>query len=594
MRGSIVVLDFGGQYAHLIANRVRRLGMHSEVFPPEVSASILEKEGVAGIILSGGPQSVYEEGSPQADPAILSLGVPVLGLCYGFHWMTHTLGGIVAPGTVKEYGRTRLSIVDGGGDILSSCGSETVVWMSHGDMAHTLPPGCRVTAKSDDCPIAAFEDSARRLYALQFHPEVTHTEKGMEILQRFVSLCDGTPWSLMGMDERLIEEAKRAVGERKVFLLVSGGVDSMVAFALLNRAIGQERVYGLLIDTGLMRKNEVTEIRASLDALGFHNLHIEDASAMFFSSLEGQTDPEAKRRIIGDTFLSVQRMVSERLSLRMEDGWMLGQGTIYPDTIETGGTKHSDHIKTHHNRVPAIQALIDAGLVCEPLKDLYKDEVRMLGEQLGLPHDLVWRHPFPGPGLGVRILCADHPEHIEDDGSITWPHMVLPVRSVGVQGDGRTYRHAVSLFSEHPYEISDAMKTLATSIPNTSRLFNRVLLCMSHTKPFPLIFTSCSITRDRAELLRDADEVCKHIIRSRGLYEACWQFPVVLLPFGVVPEHASIVLRPVHSTDAMTADAFIPPPHVLSELTAALLAVPSIDAVFLDLTSKPPATIEWE
>ncbi|MFH0769818.1 MAG: glutamine-hydrolyzing GMP synthase [Candidatus Peregrinibacteria bacterium] len=590
----IVVLDCGGQYAHLIARRVRSLGACSVIRIAETSAADLRD--AAGIILSGGPQSVYEEGSPQADPGIFTLGVPVLGICYGLHWMAHALGGTVTPGNVKEYGHTDIRTVTGGGMLLRDCGQEFVAWMSHGDEAQKLPPGFTLTATSDACRNVAFEDAARKLFAVQFHPEVTHTEHGTDILRRFVALCGATPWTMHGYAERIAGEIRRQTGDRKVFMLVSGGVDSTVAFTLLNQVLGTGRVQGLLVDTGLMRKNEIAEIRAAFDRLHVSNLKIEDASDEFFRNLKGVYDPEAKRRIIGDTFLAVQARVSEGLGLTAGKGWMLGQGTIYPDTIETKGTKHADHIKTHHNRVAAVQELIAKGLVIEPLRELYKDEVRMLGEELGLPHELVWRHPFPGPGLGVRILCAENADLAEAQSSKlnAQSFTVLPVKSVGVQGDGRTYRHAVAVFKDDPCVVTDELWEIAKSVPNTYREFNRVLLCTSSSVPPSFTFMPGFLTRERADLLREADAIVAEEIGRSHLTEAIWQFPVVLLPFGTCIGGQSIVLRPVASQEAMTASAFPLPEDVVQRMTERILRLPGIDCVFYDLTSKPPGTIEWE
>ncbi len=591
--GGIVILDFGGQYAHLIASRVRRFGAYAQILPPETLAEELKE--AAGIVLSGGPQSVYEKGSPQADPKIFELGIPILGLCYGLHWMTQTLGGEVKPGKVKEYGQTPIQTVDGGGTLLQDCGDGCTVWMSHGDEASKLPEGFKLIATSDACKNAAFADESRHLYALQFHPEVTHTEHGFDILKRFVDISEPKLWSIESYAKHVGEEIKRDVSDRKVFMLVSGGVDSTVAFTLLNQLLGQDRVQGLLVDTGLMRKDEVKNIRTAFDALGITNLHVEDASEEFFANLKDVYEPEQKRKIIGDTFLAVQKRVSKEMNLHMEDGWMLGQGTIYPDTIETGGTKHADKIKTHHNRVEAIQKMIDEGLVIEPLKDLYKDEVRTLGEELGLPHDLVWRHPFPGPGLGVRILCVENEEeqkNYEIEADVL--HATLPIQSVGVQGDGRTYRHAVALFTEDPCDPPKEFEKLAVSIPNTSRDLNRVLLCTSQSDVPTFVVSPNYITRERANLLREADAIVHTAMVQAGLYEKIWQFPVVLLPLGKTAGGQSIVLRPIESTDAMTANASVLPPKVLKLMTDQILKLAGIDLIFLDMTSKPPATIEWE
>lgn len=621
--GSIVILDFGGQYAHLIANRVRRLGAFSEIRVSETPAK--ELKGAAGIILSGGPQSVYAKGSPTADHGIFELGIPILGLCYGHQWLARALGGTVSPGTTKEYGPTTLT-ADTDSPLFRGLPGQFTVWMSHGDEVTTLPKGFTATAKSAVCSIAAMSDEQRRIYGIQFHIEVTHTEHGMEILRKFVEMCRPAPWGIDSYADRVGREIEKEMqgrpggaSVRKVFMLVSGGVDSTVAFTLLNKILGPSRVQGLLVDTGLMRKDEIKEIQSAFNKLKITNLHVEDASEEFFKNLKGVYDPEEKRKSIGQTFLDVQARVSEKMGLTKDTGfkdqdaggeWLLGQGTIYPDTIETGGTRHADHIKTHHNRVDAVQRMIDAGRVIEPLKELYKDEVRMLGEELGLPKELVWRHPFPGPGLGVRILCVasgeDHYEpslgaprrgartDVSGPGAIAVPHAVLPVRSVGVQGDGRTYRHAVALFSRHPCTVTPEHKALATSIPNSNKEINRVLLCTSHDRPVDFHITPGFVTRERADLLREADAIVSDEVRAADLYSTIWQFPVVLLPFGAKKGNQSIVLRPIVSVDAMTANAFILDPPVLETITRRLIDLKGIDTVFLDLTNKPPGTIEWE
>lgn len=596
--GSIVILDCGGQYAHLIANRVRRLGAYSEICVAETSTA--ELRGAAGIILSGGPQSVYEKGSPQCDPGIFDLNIPVLGLCYGHQWVAHALKGKVESGSVKEYGKAELQVVDPSSALFRGVAEFSTVWMSHGDEVTQLPPGFVTTGSTATCKNAAFAHHEKKIFGCQFHMEVTHSEFGMQMLKNFVDLCGHAPWNIENFVEHVSEQVRTEVGDRNVFMLVSGGVDSTVAFTLLNRVLGADRVYGVLIDTGLMRKGEVPMIMDAFATLGVKNLHVTDASEKFFHALSGKFDPEEKRKAIGDTFLEVQKELAVESN---REGWMLGQGTIYPDTIETGGTKHADHIKTHHNRVSAVQKMIDEGLVIEPLKELYKDEVRRLGEDLGLPHDLVWRHPFPGPGLGVRILCAADPSHLsgselEDEARaallLSGPHAVLPVKSVGVQGDGRTYRHALAVFSRHPCKVTPDHLALAVDIPNRIWTFNRVLLCTSHSTPPELTFTPGFLTRERADLLREADAIVTQEMRAADLYETIWQFPVVLLPFGASKGGQSIMLRPISSQDAMTADAFALPEPVLQQITRRLIDLPGIDCVFVDLTNKPPGTIEWE
>lgn len=408
----ITILDFGGQYAHLIGTRLRKLGTFSEIKDTDTPSSELKNSN--GIILSGGPQSVYDQNSPTVDPKIFELGIPILGICYGHQLMSHLLGGKVEAGKVKEYGLAKIK-KNQDSPLFTNIDFPTVVWMSHGDEVVKYADGFELIASSQDCEHAAIANETKKFYGVQFHPEVTHSSQGMRMLSNFLEICGvkGT-WSLENYLEKTIEKIQKQVAEKKVFMLVSGGVDSTVAFALLEKAIGKEKVYGLFVDTGLMRYEERNEVGIALNGLGFDNLHIETRGDDFIGALKGQTEPEAKRKIIGDMFLKVQAEVSQKLGLNPAE-WLLGQGTIYPDTIETGGTKNADKIKTHHNRVESIQKLIEEGKVIEPLADLYKDEVREIGEMLGLPHEMVWRHPFPGPGLGVRILCSDKTEKISSE-----------------------------------------------------------------------------------------------------------------------------------------------------------------------------------
>jgi GMP synthase (glutamine-hydrolysing) len=588
---SIIVLDFGGQYAHLIARRVRQCGVYSEIKDADTPAE--ELKHAAGIILSGGPQSVYDSESPQGDPGIFDLGIPVFGICYGLQWMVQALGGTVSPGTVKEYGKAKLKVESGKWKVTEGLPEGMTVWMSHGDAVSALPEGFMRIGKSDDCEFAFVAQTEKDLYGVQFHPEVVHTEHGQDLIKNFVSLCNAEPWNIGSYVKNIGDAIKEEVGDRKIFMMVSGGVDSTVAFVLINKILGTDRVQGLLVDTGMMRKDEVLLVGRAFEELGIDNLRIEDASQYFLKKLVEVYEPEDKRWIIGDAFLSVQRRVSEEMGLTMDDGWMLGQGTIYPDTIETGETKNADKIKTHHNRIPEIQKMMEEGFVIEPLRDLYKDEVRELGVELGLPHDLVWRHPFPGPGLGVRILCAESASTTEEDLDISITHAGLPVQSVGVQGDGRSYRHAVSLFTHEQYP-NEQCWNLATSIPNQSSAFNRVLMCTSHAEVPEFVFTPGYVTMKRSDLLREADALVHRIMYDEGFYADVWQFPVVLLPFGTSEGGQSIVLRPVESQEAMTANAAVIPELALKQMTKELLSLDGIDMVFQDLTHKPPGTIEWE
>ncbi|MBT3834616.1 glutamine-hydrolyzing GMP synthase [Candidatus Peribacteria bacterium] len=593
---SIVVLDCGGQYTHLIANRIRRMGAFSEIHESNVSA--FDLKDAAGIIISGGPQSVYAENSPKVDPKIFDLGIPILGICYGHQLITYTLGGKVEESKTKEYGYCEIELTKNSGRMLRDIKEQFTAWMSHGDEVHKMPPGFHRAATSDSCKTAAMAHEKKHIYSLQFHPEVTHTEYGSEILQNFVDLCDHSKWSLDNVFENLEKQILKEVGEKNVFILVSGGVDSSVAFALLNKAIGPDRVYGLLVDHGLLRKNEARNIADDFEEYKFDNLHVEDASNLFLKKLKGELDPEKKRQIIGDTFLEVQADVARRLDL---DGpnWLIAQGTIYPDTIETGGTKYADKIKTHHNRVDAIQKMIDEGKVIEPLKDFYKDEVRKIGQLLGLPHHLVWRHPFPGPGLAVRIICSDK---AEDMNCIEMPQVessiykisALPIRSVGVQGDCRTYRHPIAIFLNKGLKDLKPIIGLATALPNKHSDFNRVLVCTSHQDVQKFIFTETYVNRDTVELLREVDHIVTEEMCANGLYDKIWQFPVVLIPIGIKEGERSIVLRPVDSQEAMTANATLLKPEFLESMTNKIMKIGGIGAVFYDVTNKPPATIEWE
>ncbi|RKY67335.1 MAG: glutamine-hydrolyzing GMP synthase, partial [Candidatus Latescibacterota bacterium] len=404
MQDTIGVLDFGGQYTHLIANRIRRLRVYSEIVSPDSDSDRLRN--FKGLILSGGPSSVYDADQPSFNPNLFDLSMPVLGLCYGHHLMAQRLGGEVRPGRTKEYGTAQLEIREKTG-ILEGLEDSETVWMSHGDYVAQAPPGFRVTGSTVSCPIAAMGDPERNLYGLQFHPEVTHTPKGMRMLENFVTLCGcERNWTMGNYIESSLQAIRDRMGDRNVFLFVSGGVDSTVAFVLLEKALGAKRVYGLHIDNGLMRKNESAFVRDSLLEHGFTNFRVVDAGPDFLSALRGVVHPEEKRRIIGTQFIEVRDRAMEQLGLDPEQ-WILGQGTIYPDTIESGGTKNAAVIKTHHNRVALVEELIAQGKVIEPLSQLYKDEVREVGERLGIPKSLVWRHPFPGPGLGVRALCSD-------------------------------------------------------------------------------------------------------------------------------------------------------------------------------------------
>jgi GMP synthase (glutamine-hydrolysing) len=595
----IVVIDFGGQYAHLIANRIRRLGVYSEIALPDTSPEKLKK--YKGIILSGGPSSVLEHGSPTLDRAVLELGIPVLGLCYGHQLVALKLDGTVTKGKIREYGRASLSVIDDS-NILKGLDRTEQVWMSHGDTVEKLPPEFAILGSTEDCAAAAVGDPKRRIYGLQFHPEVTDTPHGMKILDTFIDICKCRKgWNPKTYSDNIINSIREKCGEsRKVFLLVSGGVDSSVAFALLTKALGPDRVLGLHIDNGLMRWHESEDILEYLKKHGFNNLKIENAGDDFLAALQGITDPEKKRVVIGNMFISVKDRAFSKLNLN-PDEWILAQGTIYPDTIESAGTKHADRIKTHHNRVDIILDLIARGQVIEPLAQLYKDEVRELGESLGLPKKLVWRHPFPGPGLGVRTLCSDgKAEKIEPSASkqladiakeTGYHTTILPIRSVGVQGDGRTYAHPALVTGDLDWH---RLGELSTRITNTIRSINRVVYGLKVTSGLHYSLIPAYVSRERLEKLRAIDRIVTDALLASGEYDTVWQMPVVLLPLINNRGEECVVLRPIVSQEAMTA-RFIPLyKETLNKIVSDSNNIKGIGDIFYDITNKPPATIEWE
>lgn len=603
---AIVVLDCGGQYAHLIANRIRRFGVYSEIRASDTKASELRR--YKGIIVSGGPRSVYEKNAPKCDGEIFQLGVPILGICYGHQWIVHTLGGKVEASkkTSKdeisgEYGKANLNIFRNVGP-LKFLGDSTPVWMSHGDNVTALPIGMEKIGSTEQCVFAAVADEYRKIFGIQFHLEVTHTEQGMKMLENFLELCNvEKEWNMKDYMENLYNDIRRQARSRKVFCMVSGGVDSTVAFALMEKALSPQRVHGLFVDTGLLRKSEADRVQNSLRKIGF-KVHYYDAKKEFYKALVGVTEPEKKRKIIGDTFLEVQKKVSRQLKLNSND-WMLGQGTIYPDMIESGGTKNSAKIKTHHNRVPQIEALMKKGLLIEPLKDLYKDEVRQVGEKLGIDKDLVWRHPFPGPGLAVRVLCAKKPatpsnaKVIEQKlkkilGAYEFSGLLLPIQSVGVQGDDRSYRNPVVLSGNASWDV---LLQIATLLPNQIHEVNRVTLSLNPEKVEKIDLMKSTLTLERITLLQQADSVVMKFLEEKKLHRSIWQFPVILLPIslnGATGE--TIVLRPVSSEEAMTASPYFLEWPILRKLVDEIMKIKGISGVLYDLTSKPPGTIEWE
>lgn len=513
----VLVVDFGAQYAQLIARRVREARVYSEIVPHTMPISEMLARNPKAIILSGGPSSVYEEGAPSIDPAVFTNGTPVFGMCYGFQLMARGLGGEVAHTGAREYGRTSVS-VSAAGTLLADVPAQHTVWMSHGDSVTAAPAGFDVLASTGKTPVAAFEDVERGLAGVQWHPEVLHTEHGQKVLEHFlvnIAHCRQT-WTMVNIVEEQIETIRQQIGDRgRAICGLSGGVDSAVAAAIVQRAIG-DRLTCVYVDHGLMRKGETEQVERDFVAATGVDLKVVDAEKRFLDALAGVTDPEEKRKIIGREFIRVFEAAEAEILVDTDDNVaFLVQGTLYPDVVESGGGAGTSNIKSHHN-VGGLPDDLEFELV-EPLRTLFKDEVRLVGEQLGLPAEIVWRHPFPGPGLGIRIIGE--------------------------------------------------------------------------------------VTRERLDILREADAIAREELTHAGLDRDIWQFPVVLLAdvrsVGVQGDHRTyghpVVLRPVTSEDAMTADWARLPYDVLERISTRITnEVREVNRVTVDITSKPPGTIEWE
>jgi len=602
---TIGVVDFGGQYAHLIATKVRRIGVHSEIRQPE--DPIDRFAGYKGLILSGSPSLSSHGEDSEYTKAIYDLPVPVLGFCFGHQEIAKHYGGTVVHGG-REWGHAELHVTRPHA-LFRGLGPVERVWMSHFDSVTAVGPDFEELGATAGAPgvaahrFAAIGSDRLRRYGFQFHAEVDDTEHGEQMLANFVlDLCGcKRSWSMQAYLEDQIEAVRRQVGDRSVFLLASGGVDSTVAARVFGLALGAERLHLLHVDNGLMRKDESREVLALLRALGLEkNLHFVDASAEFLGALEGVIEPEKKRRIIGDTFIRVFEREARRLGI---EGHLLGQGTIYPDTIETGGTRRADTIKTHHNRVPVIDEMIRAGKVVEPLAELYKVEVRELGERLGIPHDALARHPFPGPGLGVRCLCASGTDDVsalaaaaEQAAALALPFglvaQVLPVRSVGVKADLRSYEHPVLLSGPAGADrLAEAARLVLERTPGV----NRCIWSLGAPPPRSVRAVPATIDAARLGLLREADHLVMEGLRRHGVHDDIWQCPTVLVPLELDGRGRELVIvRPIRSERAMTATAATLPDALVAELRAGISALPGVSGVALDLTSKPPGTIEWE
>ncbi|MEV7803771.1 glutamine-hydrolyzing GMP synthase [Microbispora sp. NPDC088329] len=510
---TVLVVDFGAQYAQLIARRVRECHVYSEIVPSTMPVSEMLEKKPKAIILSGGPSSVYAEGAPPVPQGLFETGVPTFGICYGFQAMAQALGGEVARTGAAEFGGTALKVLQEG-LLFAGLPVGQTVWMSHGDSVVGAPAGFAVTAATDATPVAAMEDPSRGLYGVQFHPEVLHSEHGQQVLKHFLEAAGCRPsWTMLNIVEDAVEAVRAQVGDGRAICALSGGVDSAVAAAIVQRAIG-DRLTCVFVDHGLLRKGEAEQVERDFVEVTGVKLRVVDASERFLKALSGVTDPEEKRKIIGREFI---RVFEDEQRAILADGPVdfLVQGTLYPDVVESGGGTGTANIKSHHN-VGGLPEDLKFELV-EPLRTLFKDEVRRAGEELGLPAAMVWRQPFPGPGLGIRIIGE--------------------------------------------------------------------------------------VTRERLELLREADAIAREELTRAGLDRDIWQCPVVLLAdvrsVGVQGDGRTyghpVVLRPVTSEDAMTADWARVPYDVLSRISTRITnEVREVNRVVLDVTSKPPGTIEWE
>ncbi len=596
----IAVLDFGSQYAHMIAKRLRHSGFYTEIHSPSTPNSSLPH--ARGLVLSGGPASVSSEDTPEFNAELLNLDLPILGLCYGHQLIAQSHGGIIVNTGKGEYGKAILHKT-GDSPLWRNINLPTQVWMSHQDSVTACPPGFSVIGETESGPVAAMQHLTKPVFTFQFHPEVNDTPEGMKLLENFARLCGmKADWSMQTFIKEEVDKILAEVRERKVLMFLSGGVDSSVAFAMLTSALGKERVLGLYMDNGFMRKEETQKIMQQYAEAGFENVVARDYGRHFLESVEYIVDPQEKRRRIGATFIRMRDSFLQELELDPSE-WMLGQGTLYPDIIESGGTDHANVIKSHHNRVAEVEQLLKSGEVVEPLKDLYKDEVREVGSLLGLPDSIVWRHPFPGPGLSINVLCADgktvFPEISKTQQTVRDALMdeatrasVLPVRSVGVQGDQRTYTLPAVLWNT-PQDW-EWLETQSIRITNTVSEVNRVVTLLAPQSLPDLCVREAYCTRDRLDLLRDAEAIATRALREHHLMHTIFQLLVILLPLSTDKKGDCIVLRPVCSEDVMTAQFARLDWDMLNKLKRELYRLPGINAVFYDITHKPPATFGWE
>lgn len=605
---SIAVLDFGCQYTHQIGEAVRKAGVYSEILPCDVPLKELER--FKGIILSGGPDAVYREGSPKCDPGVFDMGKPVLGVCYGLQLMAHELGGEVKHIGVGEYGSGKIK-ASKGGRLLNGF-DDGDVWMSHGDSVIQVPKGFEVMARSDKGILAAMGDEERKIYGLQFHPEVAHTPGGQRIIDNFVLDISGCnpEWSTGNYIDSAVEGMREKVGDGHAVVFASGGVDSSLALYIANKALGK-KVKAIHIDNGFQRKGEAEWVRKTLNEAGIE-VDVFDASGLTLGRIGGELDPERKRHIIGDAF--VEALYSNLRGFEDDDSAYLVQGTIYPDSIESGEGvgRSADTIKSHHNVASElIRKLKAKGRVVEPNIRLFKHEVREAARMMGLPREISERHPFPGPGLGVRyvgrVLRGDgFQANAERARSILGEYglegVVVPVGNVGVKGSARAYGNAVLIYGDRDRydDAREASNRLGNEIRGVTRA-GLVLDGSRHSQDEWAGIRDMPITEEGLEMLREADDIAMRNLRSHGLYDRISQMPVVLFPG---PEKPWVCLRPVVTPDFMTLRT----PDIPGELTWDYLdnsvrdimdnddvrGLGGLGGVVLDTTNKPPATTEWE
>ena len=624
-REKIVVLDFGSQYAHLIAKRFRMLGYYSEIALPNADVSTFEY--VKGIVFSGGPSSVYDEKVPEFNSKILDLEIPILGLCYGHYIVQQGYNGKIGKAAVGEFGFSTLELNDKVKcPLFEGIEKNQQVWMSHQDGVFELGDGFETVGSTKDCKYAATQNLEKKRFSLQFHCEVKDTPCGNQIFENFAKYCEMSQnWDQDTVLQIILEQIKTQAEGKNVLLFLSGGVDSTITFALLNKALGQDRVLGLHIDNGFMRKNESKNVDIAYRKFGFENFIVEDASESFLKAIAGLSDPQKKRMAVGENFITVRNEVVAKQHLD-EDKWLLAQGTLYPDIIESGGTKNSHTIKTHHNRVQGIQDLIARGLIIEPIRDLYKDEVRAIGKKLGLDDELVMRHPFPGPGLSINVLCNDGKSWTsKDDEELAaakkeleeikldmfcahctqdLKRTVLPVRSVGVQGDFRTYRFPALLtfknegngFYHFPGK-REKIEECSSTITNAAKFLNRTCIKLYQkpsVKDEDLKLQEGFCDKRRLDQLREVDNIVLTELHKSGWYNKIFQHLTIDLPYASAEDKATFVLRPVISEDVMTARFAMLPEELLNTIVHKIAELDFVDALYFDATNKPPATFGWE